>query len=180
MFNLFKAKPLNKDALVGNMAKAATEVLIDGNVLNYQKFIDDPYFGLRAVVSDHTVDLFFTEKLRIICSVAITLSSKLVEEDLSRQIVDAVKDVLKKDKLQQVTGLEDELLKEAREYAQFRQSYNPKDAGEKIEGKFAQSVFQSVPDKTNVDARYFLYTQLSRFERTTIFKMQQAVRESRG
>lgn len=187
MFGLFKAKEVNKELLVDNVASAVIDVWVDKNNLDFQKFADSSFFGQLVAADEKAVNRFFREKLRIACSTAINASLRVVGDDWSEQMLDGlvdeilatIKKKLRDENLLMLEGIDAGLSYKAREYAQQRFSVGAKEAGQWLESTFANEIFGRTPSESDIDARYLLYKQLSGFERTVLFSVSSAVRQSR-
>lgn len=180
MFNLFKAKEIDTDLLKHNVSQAVISVWADSNTLKIEKFN-----SLRRVAEslnhdNRLIAKFFTEKLRLATSAMIISLSKagIGNEDID-DIIEMIKSEIRKMDTSEIKGVEAALGMKAKEYAQQRFSSNPKLAGKQVESRFSQEVFGYVPSEDNVDARYSLYKNLSSFERSSIFAISSAIRNSR-
>lgn len=178
MFGLFREKTIINDLCIENVASAIVDVWTDDLTLSFEKFNRVSPFSSIISSDDLVESRFLIKKLELITSVAHTLLSKEEVSDLLQPISDRVI-LMIQDILDQKVSLKgSELVQRAARLARIRFSTNPRDAGQMIENDFSSFIFNFHPDNSDVDSRYLLYKQLSGLERTAIFKIGSAVRQS--
>lgn len=178
MFGLFREKTIINDLCIENVASAIVDVWTDDLTLSFEKFNRMSPFSSIISSDDLAESRFLIKKLELITSVSHTLLSKEDAVDLLQQISDKAISMIEGILDQKVSLKGPELVQRAERLAKIRFSTSPKDAGRMIENDFSNFIFKFQPDNSDVDPQYLLYKQLSGLERTAIFKIGSAIRQS--
>lgn len=180
MFGFLKEKELDEGLLVENLAQVTLDCWLDEGSIDLSKFVKIGFFQ-RQMADDKFAQRFTKEKLRVVAALSlITLTQSVNRENLVSDFLNRVKSEVDKLEDPNIKHVSLGLVVKAKEYASIWESNNLKEASDLLMDKFSKEAFGSSPPKSNVDAQYLLYKQLSGLQRTVILKGRAAERISRG
>lgn len=180
MFGFGKKKTLNIDLIPANYAELIIDLWTDTNSLDFNKFIDEIFFLSNISDDNLEADNFLVEKIRFItgCVLISIKKNEILKSSMKPLFLEIEKRIDRLGKTDIAKRAKEDLHGYALSYADIFLNNSPKDAGQIIEETFSKRVFNAIPSNDDIDAKYLLYKQLSKLQRSVIFRLMDADRKS--